>query len=147
MAEQEKERHKYLLIDSRVLPDVFLKVVEAKEMLAKGRVKSATMAARACGISRSAFYKYKDNVEVFDLETRGSMVTLYFSLEDEPGVLSNVLGCIYDAGANIITINQNVPTDGVAPVTISLKLGAQTTLAQLQISLLGIPGVVRVKEI
>ena len=144
---ERHERHKYLLIDSRVLPDVFLKVVQAKEMLAKGKAKSATMAARACGISRSAFYKYKDNVDVFDLETRGSMVTLYFSLEDEPGVLSSVLGCIYDAGANIITINQNVPTDGVAPVTISIKLGTQTTLAQLQIALLGIPGVVRVKEI
>ena len=87
---ERHERHKYLLIDSRVLPDVFLKVVQAKEMLAKGKAKSATMAARACGISRSAFYKYKDNVEVFDLETRGSMVTLYFSLEDEPGVLSSV---------------------------------------------------------
>ena len=72
---ERHERHKYLLIDSRVLPDVFLKVVQAKEMLAKGKAKSATMAARACGISRSAFYKYKDNVEVFDLETRGSMVS------------------------------------------------------------------------
>ena len=104
------------------------------------------MAARACGISRSAFYKYKDSVELFD-RGGGSMITLYFSLADEPGVLSAVLGCIYDAGANILTINQNLPADGVAPVTIALKLGEQTTAAQLQISLLGIPGVVRVREI
>ncbi|WP_458861988.1 ACT domain-containing protein [Acidaminobacterium chupaoyuni] len=141
------EQNKYLLIDSRVLPDVFLKVVEAKKMLAKGKVKSATMAARACGISRSAFYKYKDSVEEYDLEMRGSMVTLYFSLEDQPGILSAVLSCIYSAGANVITINQNVPTDGVAPVTISIKLNQQITLAQLQISLLGIDGVIKVKEI
>ena len=62
-------------------------------------------------------------------------------------MLSAVLGCVYDAGANILTINQNLPADGVAPVTIALKLGEQTTAAQLQISLLGIPGVVRVREI
>lgn len=141
------KQNKYLLIDSEVLPDVFAKVVEAKKMLACGKVKSASAAAQSCGISRSAFYKYKDCVEEFDMEKRGSMVTLYFSLEDEPGVLSNVLGCIYSAGANIITINQNVPTDGVAPVTISIKLNTQATLAQLQISLLSIKGVVRVKEI
>ena len=94
-----------------------------------------------------ALEELREKLDIIKLETRGSMVTLYFSLEDEPGVLSSVLGCIYDAGANIITINQNVPTDGVAPVTISIKLGTQTTLAQLQIALLGIPGVVRVKEI
>ena len=140
------EKPTYLLIDSQVLPDVFLKVVRAKEMLARGTVTSAAMAARAGGISRSAFYKYKDSVELFD-RGGGSMITLYFSLADEPGVLSAVLGCIYDAGANILTINQNLPADGGAPVTIALKLGEQTTAAQLQISLLGIPGVVRVREI
>ncbi len=139
--------HKYLLIDSRVLPEVFLKVVEAKELLAKGRAQSATAAARACGLSRSAFYKYKDSVEVFDKGAVGSLATLYLSLEDQPGVLSAVLGCIYDAGANILTVNQNLPADGVAPVTVGLKLGEQTALAQLQISLLSIPGVARVKEI
>lgn len=62
----ERQENKYLLIDSRVLPEVFLKVVAAKEMLAKGQVPSAAMAARACGLSRSAFYKYRDSVEVFD---------------------------------------------------------------------------------
>ena len=143
----ERQENKYLLIDSRVLPEVFLKVVAAKEMLAKGQGPSAAMAARACGLSRSAFYKYRDSVEVFDKGAVGSLATLYFSLEDQPGVLSAVLGCIYDAGANILTINQNLPADGVAPVTIGLKLGGQTTLAQLQISLLGIPGVARVREI
>ena len=71
------EKPTYLLIDSQVLPDVFLKVVRAKEMLARGKVKSAAMAARACGISRSAFYKYKDSVELFD-RGGGSMITLYF---------------------------------------------------------------------
>lgn len=142
-----EKQNKYLLIDSNVLPDVFIKVVEAKQMLARGKAKSAAAAAQACGISRSAFYKYKDCVEEFDMEKRGNTVTLYFSLEDEPGVLSNVLGCIYDAGANVITLNQNMPTDGVAPVTIAVKLNAQTTLAQIQIALLSIKGVVRVKEI
>ena len=114
------EKPTYLLIDSQVLPDVFLKVVRAKEMLARGKVKSAAMAARACGISRSAFYKYKDSVELFD-RGGGSMITLYFSLADEPGVLSAVLGCIYDAGANILTINQNIPANGCAVVTMTAE--------------------------
>lgn len=142
-----KNESKYLLIDSSVLPDVFLKVVEAKQMVARGKAKSAAAAAQSCGISRSAFYKYKDSVEEFDLETRGNMITLYFALEDEPGVLCNVINAIYAAGANIITINQNIPTDGVASVTISVKLNSQMPLAQLEISLLGISGVVRVRQI
>ena len=129
------EKPTYLLIDSQVLPDVFLKVVRAKEMLARGKVKSAAMAARACGISRSAFYKYKDSVELFD-RGGGSMITLYFSLADEPGVLSAVLGCIYDAGANILTINQGLPINGCAVVTVNaetsgLRGSLQELLAQL----------------
>ena len=141
------EKPTYLLIDSQVLPDVFLKVVRAKEMLARGKVKSAAMAARACGISRSAFYKYKDSVELFD-RGGGSMITLYFSLADEPGVLSAVLGCIYDAGANILTINQNIPSDGVAAVTVSIRM-PDVTLEEEQLiqRLRALKGVVRVSKV
>ena len=139
------EKPTYLLIDSQVLPDVFLKVVRAKEMLARGKVKSAAMAARACGISRSAFYKYKDSVELFD-RGGGSMITLYFSLADEPGVLSAVLGCIYDAGANILTINQSIPTNGCAAVTISAETsGLAETLEKLMADVAAVDGVVRVE--
>ena len=137
---------KYYIVEANALPEIYLKVAEAKRLMETGEVATVNAATQRVGISRSAFYKYKDSVELFD-RGGGSMITLYFSLADEPGVLSAVLGCIYDAGANILTINQNLPADGVAPVTIALKLGEQTTAAQLQISLLGIPGVVRVREI
>ena len=135
------EKTTYLLIDSQVLPDVFLKVVRAKEMLARGTVKSAAMAARACGISRSAFYKYKDSVELFD-RGGGSMITLYFSLADEPGVLSAVLSCIYDVGANILTIMQNPPIGDRASVVISMDItGLETSVNGVLEALLSADGV------
>lgn len=138
---------KYLLVDSKVLPDVFLKVLEAKTLLAKGKAKNSSEAARMSGLSRSAFYKYKDSIFEYDSRMRGSMTTLYISLEDEPGVLSNVMGCICDMGGNIITINQNIPTDGVAPVTISLRLGEEHSSSRLIAALLEQKGVIRAREI
>ncbi len=142
------ESPKYLLVDSKVLPEVFLKVLEAKTLLAKGKAKNSSEAARMSGISRSAFYKYKDSIHEYDLRMRGSMLTLYISLEDEPGVLSNVMNCIYSMGGNIITINQNIPADGVAPVTISLRFNDdQLGSAQLINSLQKLKGVIKAREI
>lgn len=141
------ESPKYLLVDSKVLPDVFLKVLEAKTLLAKGKAKNSSEAARMSGLSRSAFYKYKDSIFEYDSRMRGSMTTLYISLEDEPGVLSSVMGCICDMGGNIITINQNIPADGVAPVTISLRLGKEHSSSRLIAALLEQKGVIRAREI
>lgn len=138
---------KYLLIDSKVLPEVFLKVLEAKTLLAKGKAKNSSEAARMSGLSRSAFYKYKDSIFEYDSRMRGSITTLYISLEDEPGVLSNVMSCIYAMGGNIITINQNIPADGVAPVTISLRLGDEHSGSRLIAALLEQKGVVKAREI
>lgn len=100
------------------------------------------------GISRSAFYKYKDSIHEYDPHLSDSMMTLYFSLEDEPGVLSSVINNLYTLGANIITINQNIPIDGVAPVTISIRLGNSTSTPEhLKATLSALTGVVKVKEI
>ena len=112
---------KYLLVDAKVLPDVFNKVVHAKKLLAQGKAKSLTDAVKLAGISRSAFYKYKDSVFTYQLESTRQIVTLYASLLDEAGVLSSLLAELYCVGANILTINQNIPVDGVAPVSISLR--------------------------
>lgn len=73
------------------------------------------------GISRSAFYKYKDSVYLYDERLNENIVTLYLTLEDQPGVLSSLLGELYQAGCNIITVNQNIPVDGVAIVTVSVR--------------------------
>lgn len=109
------------LVDSRVLPPVFQKVCEAKKMLAKNEAKNASEAARMVGISRSAFYKYKDSVQIYDDVISESIATISMNLIDKAGVLSSVIAKLYEIGANILTINQNIPIDMVAPVTITVK--------------------------
>ncbi len=114
------ENSKLLLVDSSVLPDVFLKVVKAKELLAKNIAKNSSNACEMVGLSRSTFYRYKDCVEIFDKE-RDKTFTLHLSLDDKPGVLAAVLDVLRNAGANVLTINQNMPVSSVAPVCISLR--------------------------
>ena len=114
----------YLLVDSRVLPGAFNKVVRAKQLLAQGKVKSLTEATKAVGLSRSAFYKYKDCVFTYQNTSARQISTLTAELVDEPGVLSEVLALLFKSGANILTVNQNIPVDSVAPVSISMRTEA-----------------------
>ncbi|MCL2856884.1 MAG: ACT domain-containing protein [Oscillospiraceae bacterium] len=111
----------YLLVDSRVLPGAFSKVVRAKQLLAQGKAKSLTEATKAAGLSRSAFYKYKDCVFTYQNTSTRQIATLSAELVDEPGVLSEVLSVLFKSGANILTVNQNIPVDSVAPVSISMR--------------------------
>lgn len=115
-----------IIVDADLLPEVFLKVIEAKKMLSQGRAKSASEAARLAGLSRSAYYKYKDGVAVYDEAQERRVVTYYLTLMDNPGVLSDVLSVLSKYGANVLTINQNIP-DGAAPVTISFACGELST--------------------
>ena len=115
------DKPQYLLVDTKVLPEVFQKVILAKELMATGRAKNASDAAKSAGLSRSAFYKYKDCVHRVDNKTPGSICNFYVSLEDRLGVLSQVINELYSMGASILTINQNIPVDGVAPVSISVS--------------------------
>ena len=110
---------KLLLVDASVLPDVFEKVLCAKELLASGEAASASEAARMAGISRSAFYKYKNTVFPYDADGGQRILTVHFVLSDRPGVLSAVLTAFASAGANVLTVNQNIPADGSASVSIS----------------------------
>ncbi|NLM79507.1 MAG: ACT domain-containing protein, partial [Clostridiales bacterium] len=107
-----------LLVDSSVLPKVFSQVLEAKELLASGKVSTAAEAARVAGISRSAFYKYRDAVYPYESRGIGRIITVYLELRDKPGVLSGVLSEFANAGANILTVNQNIPLKGRALVSI-----------------------------
>lgn len=113
---------KYLMIDSKIVPDVYLKVVEAKSKIASGKYKSANDAIRDVGISRSTFYKYKDYVFAGNELERDRMVSLEFTLDDIPGVLSKILNILADNFASILTINQNIPINDVADVTITFKI-------------------------
>ena len=92
-------------------------------MLSQGKARNASEAARLAGISRSAFYKYKDGVALYSGDRENKIVTYYLTLMDNPGVLSNVLSTLSRHGANVLTINQNIPIDGAAPVTISFSAG------------------------
>ena len=113
--------NKYYTVSAEALPDVFIKVAEAKRMLRVGEARTVGEAAAAVGISRSAFYKYKDAVQPFQDMKAGQIITFYALLKDNPGVLSNYLSIFADSGANILTINQGIPTNGCAGVTISAE--------------------------
>ncbi len=116
-----EKKAKYLLVDSQILPEVYLKAVAAKKLLAQGKAKSASDAAKAAGISRSAFYKYKDFVHEYHTSLNGCIITISAALADEAGVLSSLMAQISESGGNILTIHQNIPMDSVAPVLISLR--------------------------
>ena len=115
------EKKKYFLVSAEALPEVFIKVAEAKRMLQVGEADTVGEAARLVGISRSAFYKYKDAVQPFQNMRAGHIITFYALLKDIPGVLSNYLSIFAGSGANILTINQTIPTNGCAGVTISAE--------------------------
>ena len=115
----DKSKAKYYLVEAGVLPEVFIKVTEARELLETGEVRTVAEAVERVGISRSAFYKYKDSVMPFRDMRHGSIVTFNALLRDKKGVLSSLLAIFADSGANILTINQSIPSNGAAPVTIS----------------------------
>ncbi|MCX7842281.1 MAG: ACT domain-containing protein [Clostridia bacterium] len=112
---------KYFLVDTSVLPEVFIKVIEVKKILSTGKIKAVNEAVKEAGISRSAFYKYKDYVFPFYETSRGKVITLFFVVEDFSGILSSIINQIALAKANILTINQNIPINGLADVTISIE--------------------------
>ena len=112
---------KYYIVEASALPEVFLKVAEAKRLLSTGEASTVNEATRMTDISRSAFYKYRDSVLPFENMMTGRIITFQLLLHDEPGLLSNVLDVFAAHKANIITINSIVPTNGTAVVTISAE--------------------------
>ena len=112
---------KYYIVEASALPEVFLKVAEAKRLLSTGEASTVNEATRMTDISRSAFYKYRDSVLPFQNMMTGRIITFQLLLHDEPGLLSNVLDVFASSKANIITINSIVPTNGTAVVTISAE--------------------------
>ncbi|PHV72016.1 hypothetical protein CS063_00635 [Sporanaerobium hydrogeniformans] len=116
-----RERRQFYVVDKKVLPEVFLKVVEAKNLLEKDKTLTVQEVAERMGISRSSFYKYKDAILPFYEKGKGEALTMLIHLQDERGRLSDVLNCIADAGANILTINQMVPMNGIAIINLCLQ--------------------------
>ena len=112
----------YYVVKRKAVPEVLLKVVEAKRLLETEKARSVQEAVDAVGISRSSFYKYSEDIFPFHEGSKGSTVTLTFQMEDEPGILSDVLKVIAEFGANILTIHQSIPINGVASLSLSVQV-------------------------
>lgn len=114
----------FLIIDKRILPDYFEKVVQARALLDSGRVREVSEAVKQVGISRSTYYKYRDCVFEPSHSAFGRKAVLSMLLNDAPGVLSSMLNRISELGANILTITQSLPVHGRASVTLTLDVSA-----------------------
>ena len=135
---------KYYIVAANALPEVFIKVAEAKRMMQTGEADTVGDATKKAGISRSAFYKYKDSVQPFNDMKAEHIITFYGMLKDNTGVLSHVLGIFASSGANILSINQSIPTNGCAAVTISAETsGMEQTLESLMAAASAVEGVIR----
>ena len=135
---------KYYIVAADALPEIFVKVAEAKRMMQAGEADTVGEATRLAGISRSAFYKYKDAVRPFNDMKAEHIITFQAMLKDATGVLSRVLAVFAASGANILTINQSIPTNGCAAVTISAETSEMAeTLEQLMADAGNLDGVVK----
>lgn len=121
-----KEKGRYFVLKEKAVPDVLLRVVEAKRLLDSGKITSVQEATGQVGISRSSFYKYKDDIFPFHETAKGKTITMVIQLDDEPGLLSVVLKTVAEFHANILTIHQSIPINGIASLTLSVDVLPQT---------------------
>ncbi|MCR5431018.1 MAG: ACT domain-containing protein [Lachnospiraceae bacterium] len=119
-------KEKYYLVRETAVPEVLLKVIEAKRLLQSGKAASVLDATKKVDISRSSFYKYKDDIFPFHENNRGKTINVMLQLEDKPGLLSEMLNRIARYGANILTIHQSIPIGGIASVTIGMEILPET---------------------
>lgn len=112
----------YFVLKDKAVPEVLQKVVEAKKLLECGRCQSVQEATEQVGISRSSFYKYKDDIFPFHENARGKTITMMMQMDDEPGLLSQVLQAVAKNHANILTIHQSIPVNGIASLTLSMDV-------------------------
>lgn len=120
--EKPSEKKKYYVVREKAIPEVLIKVVEAKKLLDSGKAETVQDATEKVGISRSSFYKYKDDIFPFHEETKGKTITFIIQMDDEPGLLSDVLKTIARFHGNILTIHQSIPINGVATLTLSVDI-------------------------
>ena len=121
-----KDKMQYYVLKEKAVPEVLLKVVEAKRLIDSGKIASVQEATESVGISRSSFYKYKDDIFPFHETTKGKTITMVIQMDDEPGLLSGVLKTIADFHANILTIHQSIPVNGLATLSLSVEIRKNT---------------------
>ena len=121
-----EDKSKYFVVKQKAVPEVLLKVVEAKKLLETERAITVQEATDKVGISRSSFYKYKDDIFPFYDNTKGKTITLVVQMDDEQGLLSDLLHVVAVYRANILTIHQSIPVNGVATLTLSVEVRDNT---------------------
>ena len=121
-----EEKSKYFVVKQKAVPEVLLKVVEAKKLLESERVITVQEATERVGISRSSFYKYKEDIFPFYDNTKGKTVTFVVQMDDEQGLLSDLLLIVAVYKANILTIHQSIPVNGIASLTLSVDVLNET---------------------
>ena len=134
----------YYVIEKSVLPDVYEKVVKAKKLLKEGKVKDVTEAAKIAGISRSVYYKYKDFIFEFSESPQGRKATFNLMIIDEKGVLSNILNYVSSKGGSVLTINQGIPLNGYAYVSLTIDMS--TLEGDIKTLLQGLTGIDKVEK-
>ena len=143
-----KNSSDFYVVDKRVLLEVFTKVIQVKELLDSHKAASVQEACEMADVSRSAYYKYKDYVSPLGDNNRGRTAIIAFNLRDEAGLLSNVLNIMASEGVNILTINQTIPINNIANVTISIETGElKPSVQTLMDKLKKIEGVIALKII
>lgn len=140
------EKVKYYLVNASILPDTYSRVVKAKNYFASGEAKSATAAAKMAGLSRSTYYKYKDAIFEYNGEDSDETATISAKLKDNAGVLSSLMNELYKAGANVLSVNQSVPVNSVADVSVTVRVAEMTmSLNELVENVKNVNGVNAVK--
>ena len=120
------EKTSFFVLRAKAVPEVLLKVVEAKRLLESGKVDSVKEATEKVEISRSSFYKYKDDIFPYHENAKGKTVKMVIQLDDEPGLLSTVLKEVAEFHANVLTIHQSIPVDGIASLSLSIDVFPET---------------------
>ena len=139
-------KEKLYVVSERALPEVLLQVVEAKKLLEAKKVTTVGEAAEAVGISRSSFYKYKDEINFFYEDAKGKTISFLLEMEDRQGLLSEVLKEVAIHGVNILTIHQSIPVNGLASLTMSLQVSdGFTDVTEMVESIEAIDGIRRMK--
>jgi len=133
MEDKLMEKVNYYLVNASILPPVYSKVIEAKNYLASGEASSTSQAVKMAGISRSAYYKYKDSIFEYSTDSNDETLTINAKLKDNAGVLSALMNELYKAGANILSVSQSVPVNSVADVSVTVRATDMTVTAQVLI--------------